>query len=341
MNIYLDNGYLNMKAIIELPVPFIFIAGARGIGKTYGSIDYCCQNRLSSIYMRRMQRQTNIAANGKLSPYRRYAEKNLLNYKCHSIEDNIYECSLFNDKEEVYQGLILALSTMANLRGLDGTPYDLMILDEFIPETHERAIRNEADVLFNAYETISRNREIEGKEPLKFLAMANSNNIINPIFKELQLIRVAENLSQKSQEVHVDEKKGYALIIPQSSPISEQKKDTALYKLTEGTAFNDMALDNQFSQNVRTNIASKNFKDYTPLCRAGELTILRQRSGRKIYITSHDNAGGAPRFGSTEVELERFRRHFAFVWFAYIEGLVTFEEYVCEAIFRSYFGKKY
>ena len=36
-NIYLDNGYLDIVGLVDTQVPFIFVAAARGTGKTYGA----------------------------------------------------------------------------------------------------------------------------------------------------------------------------------------------------------------------------------------------------------------------------------------------------------------
>lgn len=38
MKLYLDNGYVNMSAIIELGLPFNFVVAGRGTGKTYGTL---------------------------------------------------------------------------------------------------------------------------------------------------------------------------------------------------------------------------------------------------------------------------------------------------------------
>ena len=46
----------------------------------------------------------------------------------------------------------MALSTVSNLRGFDMSDCTLLIYDEFIPEPHERPLKNEAAALFNAYE---------------------------------------------------------------------------------------------------------------------------------------------------------------------------------------------
>ena len=39
-DLYLENGYVNMAKIIETDVPFIFVIGGRGTGKTYGTLQY-------------------------------------------------------------------------------------------------------------------------------------------------------------------------------------------------------------------------------------------------------------------------------------------------------------
>jgi hypothetical protein len=36
--LYLDNGYVNMDYLMDLPYPFIIVCGARGTGKTYGAL---------------------------------------------------------------------------------------------------------------------------------------------------------------------------------------------------------------------------------------------------------------------------------------------------------------
>lgn len=44
MNLYLDNGYVDIRSIRESGYPFIFMWGGRGIGKTYGVIDDVINN---------------------------------------------------------------------------------------------------------------------------------------------------------------------------------------------------------------------------------------------------------------------------------------------------------
>ena len=39
-DIYLPSGYLDMKGLADMARPFLFIAAARGTGKTYGACEY-------------------------------------------------------------------------------------------------------------------------------------------------------------------------------------------------------------------------------------------------------------------------------------------------------------
>ena len=95
---------------------------------------------------------------------------------------------------------MLALSTISNVRGFDATDRDVLIYDEFIPERHERPIKDEATAFFNAIETIQRNRELEGKDPLTVLCLANANELANPLFIELKLVKRAMALIRKGIE---------------------------------------------------------------------------------------------------------------------------------------------
>ena len=58
--LYLKNGYLNVPYILHYNVPFIFVVGGRGTGKTYGALKYVLESGTPFIYMRRTQSQADI-----------------------------------------------------------------------------------------------------------------------------------------------------------------------------------------------------------------------------------------------------------------------------------------
>ena len=68
--LYLESGYLNMEYIINLPVPFIFVLGGRGTGKTYGALKYLLDNDKRFIMMRRTQTQVDMIKDSAFNPFK-------------------------------------------------------------------------------------------------------------------------------------------------------------------------------------------------------------------------------------------------------------------------------
>ena len=51
MSIYLDNGYLNIEQILSYGLPFNFVVGGRGTGKTYGALKTAYEINIRFILM--------------------------------------------------------------------------------------------------------------------------------------------------------------------------------------------------------------------------------------------------------------------------------------------------
>ena len=55
MSIYLKSGYLDVEKILSYKLPFNFIIGGRGTGKTYGALKTAYINDIRFMLMRRTQ----------------------------------------------------------------------------------------------------------------------------------------------------------------------------------------------------------------------------------------------------------------------------------------------
>ena len=231
-------------------------------------------------------------------------------------------------------GYCFALSTFAKMRGFDASDVSTLVFDEFIPEKHERPIKNEAEAFFNAVETINRNRELTGREPLQCVLLSNANNMGNPLFLELGLVSRATKMLSKGVDTYRDEKRGLMLVIIQNSPISEAKKQTALYKLTAGSSFQKMAIDNDFDEQC-SNLRHAPLKELRPLVGVGEITIYTHKSENWLYVSTH-RTGSPPTFSSSAADLNIFRLQYMWVWEAYMMRRVYFEEYLCELLLSKY-----
>ena len=123
-------------------------------------------------------------------------------------------------RDDKILGYTAALSTISNMRGFDASDVEMLIYDEFIPEKHERTLKHEATAFLNAYETINRNREMQGKKPLQVLALANAMDLANPIFLELGIVNNIERMLDKGRSnIYLDRDRGLLVAICSNSPI--------------------------------------------------------------------------------------------------------------------------
>lgn len=346
--LYGENGYLDFNYVMKMSkrnkCPFIIMIGARGTGKTFGALKYVITNKMQFMYMRRTQTQLDIIRKKEYSPFislNEYLGLNLEQFTISKYSSSVYD-SKVNDKGLTVPkgdllGLTAALSTFSNVRSFDASYIKILIYDEFIGENHERPIKEEAAALFNAIETINRNRELTGSDPLYVVMLANSNNISNPYFLSMNLVSVADRMIKTGQEIYFNHDKGLMLLNLSNSPISKLKAETALYKLTAGSDFFDMAINNDYIGVCRDAIESQDLKEYKLSLVVGELAIYKHKTYRKWYITTH--ISGTPRkiYSTSINSLREFRTKNRDLWLQYTVNRITFENYTLQVLFEKYY----
>ena len=335
MSIYLNNGYLDIEKILSYKMPFNFIVGGRGTGKTYGALLTAYTDQKRFILMRRTQTQCDLINKPEFNPYKVINTDMNENITVRAISKYNAKIVIETDETEKILGYTCALSTISNMRGFDASDVSLLIYDEFIPEKHERPLKNEGSAFLNAYETINRNREISGNEPLQVLCLANAFNIANPIFLELGLVGICEKMRNKGNELFIDKSRGVLIVLLQHSKISKAKADTALYRLSTGS-YSEMALSNDFIYNSKDNIKSLSLTEYKLICTVGEISIYKHKSQRNYYVSEH-RTGTAPLYKSDEVNLMRYRKnHGLLLYSAYMRNNVIFENMLTKSLFELY-----
>lgn len=322
---------MNIGKLVSYGLPYVFCVGGRGTGKTYGALKYCIDEGIRFLYLRRSKAEYEAVTEKESHVFK--ALNTDMGYNINP--QRVRGATIWMEGDEV-KGLSAALSTFANIRGVSMEDVELIIFDEFIPEPHARPIRNEAEAVYNMYETVNRNRELQGRAPVTLMCMANSNDLANPLFMSLRLVTRAEKMLLTKEEVNIDRDKGIAMFVLQRSPISEQKRGTALYRLTQGSGFSEMALDNVFFSNrTHSRIASMPLKEYRAIASIGEITIYRHKSNGDYYVSTHRE--GAPNiYGESEAELLRFRMDTHHAYLCYIGRRMVFETYFCEVLFAKY-----
>lgn len=229
----------------------------------------------------------------------------------------------------------VGLSSIASVRGFDASDCVSIVYDEFIPEKRSRPIKEEGESFLNAYETINRNRELEGKPAVKAWLLSNSNDIFSPILEELGLLDIALKMERNRTREYINKERGVQMIFLYDSPISQKKSETALYKLA-GETYTRMALDNSFRFDDSL-CQSRNLREYNPLVTIGEVTVYRHKS-RPVYYGTMHRMGDPPLYGTGEKEKARFLSTYGYLFHAFRTGKMEVENmdvyYILEYYFR-------
>lgn len=123
------------------------------------------------------------------------------------------------------------------------------------------------------------------------------------------------------------------VILLLNSPISDRKKETALYQNADQD-FISMALDNAFRTD-ETNIKSEPLKEYVHIVSVGELGIYKHKSERKYYVSATQSV---PYYDSFGIGLKMFQQDYYMLRVHYmVSKNVWFESYELEVIFRELF----
>lgn len=338
--LYTQEGWLNWDHILSKNLPFNFVIGGRGIGKTYGILKKLLDEKI--IIMRRTQSQIDVITKDMFNPYKSInidLEREF--HRGFETEGKgVYGIYDFGENEkgkmvpisECY-GSAIALSTIKNLRGFDASNIDYLIFDEFIPEIHEREIKKEGIAFKNAYETINRNRELKGMKPVTAILMANANNLGSDIIIELGLVQVIDNMIKKETEEYIDTKKGLGIWLLRNSPISNAKKDTALYRLG-GEEFQEMAIFNNFKSSGSLVIKSQNLKEYKIFCGIGGLYFYKHKSNDQIYVTTH-KSGTCREYELSDIGKKQFKSENYFLQLCLLQNRILFETQYCYIVFTK------
>ena len=332
MNLYNDLGYLNIPEIAAHDSWLKVIIGARQIGKTYGTLLWHLQQNIPHILLRRTTDELAMIQGTEMNPYKSFEPE----YKT-----AIFKAGKFltiNDYDEngaklmPARGLVLSLAQIAHVRGFNGSDYNSIIFDEFIPEKHVHRFRSEGDALLNAYTTVNGNRELQGRPPCSLWLLANSNDINNSILEALNLTDDVLKMRAKGWEYLA--RPGIIIVQPSSRRIIDQRKDTALMKLiNKDSAFYGMAIKNDFSYDASPLISQRSTKHMTPLL--GLPPLYAWEGSDIIYICR--NPHKAHIYGSTAWDREQLRADNLWLNRAYAAGLVVFSDLRLLAMFKDLF----
>lgn len=341
MGLYTELGYVDVAYCLRYKCPFTFIIGGRGTGKTYGALRYALDSDLPFILMRRTQAQADLISRTEFSPLEPVVRDLGLHQTVKALSKyngGIYVSSPEDPEDDHGRmvGWTAALSTFSNLRGFDASDIQLIIYDECIPETHERPLKNEGDALLNVYETVNRNRELSGRDPVTMLLLSNANRLDSPILDALGLVPVLEKMLKCGKEEHIDRDRGVALFLPFRSRISQDKATTALYRAARSSTYAEMALANRFAYDDMSDVKPQKLNGWRLRIQLGPMFIYSKDD--HWYITMHGAGTPALRYDWTDNDRKRFIRDFPSSYSRLIDHRILFEDYSSRLIFCQLFG---
>ena len=272
-------NWYNIKNTETKHQPFNIIISSRGIGKTYSAIDYCVNDHFGHfLYLRNTKEQIEESA-GKAfessfgNPFKKWSNDHgrrifLTIEKKHGIIK----------EDDTIAGYAAALSTFENLRGVDLSGIDVILFDEFIE--NRNLSYDQFRAFMSMYETINRNRELEGRPPVRVYLLSNAQRLSNPILRGLNLIGLIESMQRSGQKSYTN----YPIHIElPSSPVAEAKKQTALYAATKDTEYYKEAIENQFANDSFSGVGKKNLTEYIPLHAIDDIFIYKHKSNGRFY----------------------------------------------------------
>lgn len=334
MNVlYTPEGWVNAARLTQSPAPFVIAVGGRGIGKTYGVLDQLLQIGEPFLYLRRTQVQIDACKVPELSPFNAVCRDRGVVVSTCTISKYVAGFQRVEGEEQHLIALGIALSTFANVRGFDASGYRYCVFDEFIPERHERPIPHEGDAFLNVLETINRNRELLGGDPVKVIMLSNANRLDSPILTAIGALQPLDKMTRAGREWGRFYDGALEIFRYVDSPISERKRDSALYKLASSSDFTGMALNNEFAADTYYNVCSKPLREYEPVASAREITLYKHKSNGTYYVVPGVRSENV--YTNTPEQMRAFCRRTTGAYEAMGSGGVYYATAQAKVIFES------
>ena len=298
------------------------IIGGRGIGKTYSSLRYVIESKQKFIYLRNTEIQIAECSGEFGNPFKKLNKDLGLDIimtrkKQHS---NIID----NTTGDII-GYGCALSTFGNLRGVDLSDVTIVIFDEFIEL--KPLMFDQFKSFIHFYETVNRNRELFGEDPLKCILLSNSQTLNNPILIGYNLIEQIEHMTIRRQQKY---KNGDIFVLLPESEISDLKAKTAHYQTLKGTAAYDEIIKNKFANDSLYGIIKRPLREYRALCKIDDMYIYMHKSNHKKYVC-YKRATNIPEYNSKDNLLAFYKFIGRTLSQEYPQGYVEFSSFLAKS----------
>lgn len=351
--------YFNTFDYLDDWVNFLFVVGGRGTGKSFNTLSELHKRSTDKnryVFVRRtkdeiltMCKSSESDNSMNLSPFKEHNAKFGWGIYPEQISSDVF--SFHDSQRGIHEGYIIPLSTVGKVKGASYYDVDFIFFDEFIPLSGQRNTRFDGDNFIQLYETIARNREFEGRPPLKAVFCANAATVANSVFLAFDLVNEVSDMKINGISILDLNDRGIRIVLlDDDSDFKEMKKETALYKALKPTSLAyRSALNNDFTIDDFTGISpNENLSGYKPRLkvsdRNGIYTILQRED--KWYITNkliqNKKSDKLPFYDlQGKEEWRRLTWDFSEVWLAHVEGRMKYSDMYVKVLIYTMFNKKY
>ena len=329
---YTKEGFIEMGELLNdsSSFPYLVLISSRGGGKTYGTLKWLVESGLKFIYFRRSKQILDIISDPAYHPLKRLNQDLGWDVRPKSGRGLT---ALLDGKHPDPIGYMAALSTFSNVRGFDASDVKVMVWDEFIPEPSDRITFNMFSAWANAIETVNRNRELQGDDPVRVIMLSNSDLIYGDVVAGFHIGDELLRMQEEGIEM-LEHSRDMLLVMPALKDFVAHKSDTALYRLTEGSEFSDVALGNVFPIEDRSMISIQPLNEYKPVAVISGVCIYKHKTGRTYYCCRH-RSGNPPVYKNNKTDIRRFMRNHQAVVVAYMKKKIYYESIDVQTVIRK------
>lgn len=263
-----NDGYYHFAYDVEkYPDAWCYMVySRRGPGKTYSALRYTYANNIKFAYIKRTDGDVSLICSScegfETSPFAPLNRDFNLNVRAIEIKKGIagfYNCDSENNPVGAPVGIIFSMNSIAKYKGFDMSDVEYMIWDEFIPQRGEVVKKAEGDMALSAYMTISRDRQKRGRQPLRLVLFANSENIVCPMTDELEVIDTVADMNASGESYY--ETRGIMIhhITDDEVPLADSEK-SGIFEAMKETAWGRRTWGGDFASNDFSRIAKKSLK---------------------------------------------------------------------------------
>lgn len=273
--------YYNIESALKKGMAWNVVIGGRGIGKTYSTLQKAVDEGKKIILMRYTKKEVSYCSSKKGNPFKKLNTKRGWHIGVAVSGEGI---GIISD-EETHEmvGYVISLADISDVKSIDFSEIDWIIFDEIVRKKNSRKlIQTPGTDFLDFVETVARNRELEGEEPVKVIMLSNSTNYESEILLELNITREFEVMLSKGHRRRTIRERDLFIEMPSCS-VSEEKRNTSLYRFARGTNFERMALDNEFAYDDFYNVRAQKVIEYLPLVSYGSLVIYQHKSDSRYY----------------------------------------------------------